>query len=147
MAIQNRDHAAPEQREVLHGSIKTAVTGASYSLLVVPYPCVVQAAAWAAYGLSGAPGYMLQAHRFTSAGATVIDLGVSAQLMAIATGTSGAAAGWSGIRTLGSSLLQLQQGDVLKVTSSVANTAALEVAVAVVVQKSQDIVSALGLSS
>lgn len=148
MAIQNRDHAAPEQREVLYGAKQAlVVTGASVSLLVVPYPCNVQAAAFAAYGLSGAPGYMLQAHRWTSSGATVIDLGVSAQIMSVATGVSGPAAGWSGIRTLGSSLLQLQQGDVLKLTSSVANTAALEVAVAVVVQKTQDIVSALGLSS
>ncbi len=150
MAITNRDHQISEQREVLQLSAKSAtfiVTGTSYTLGVVPYPCEVQAAALAAYGLSGAPGYMLQAHRFTSAGETIINLGVSAHLFSAAVGLSGLAQGWSGIRTLGSSLLQLQQGDVLKVTTSVSNTAAAELAVAIVVKKTQDIVAALGLGT
>lgn len=150
MAIQNRDCATAQQRDVLHLSAKSAtfvVTGTSYTLGVVPYPCALQAVQVAAYGLSGAPGYMIQAHRWLGTAATLIDLGLSAMLVAVAPGISGAAQGWSGIRTLGSSLLLLQTGDVLKVTTSVANTAAAELCVALVVQKTQDIVSQLGLTS
>ncbi len=102
MAIVNRDLSTSEKRVVVHAKVAAdvAVTGASYSLAVVPYACDLQAAEIAAYGLSGSPQFKLQAHRWTSAGATLIDLGVSNLIFSVATGVSGPASGWSGIRAL-----------------------------------------------
>lgn len=149
MAIQNRDNALSQQRDVFTIKVGVApvVTGESYGVFVVPYPCAVQAAFFAAYGLSGSPQYMLRAHRWLGTGATSIDLGISNITIAAAPGISGGAQGWSGLRSLGSSLLQLQTGDVIVVGTAAANTAADDLSVSVVVQKSQDIVQHFGLST
>lgn len=150
MAIQNRDNGLSQQREVLSLAPRGAsfiATSASYALGIIPYPCAVQAAFFAAYGLSGSPQYMVRAQRWLGTGVTVIDLGISNITVAIAPGISGGAQGWSGLRTLGSSLLLLQAGDILSLVSSGANTAAADVAVSLVVQKVQDIVQHYGLST
>ena len=147
MPIQNRDLSTSEQRVVFTQRIAAAVTGASYTVINVPYACELQAADFSAFGLSGAPAYKLHNFRWTAAGSTQIELGTAPEIMAVATGISGPAASWSGIASLGSTLLQLQRGDLIQIESSVANTAALELNVSLVVKKSADIVSALGLGT
>jgi hypothetical protein len=147
MAIQNRDNGLSQQREVLPGRVSAAVTGESYTLITVPFACAVQAAFFSVSGLSGSPQYMLRALRFTSAGATSIDLGISNITIAGAVGLSGGAQGWSGLRTLGSSLLLLQAGDAIVLGTAGANTGADDVAVSLVVQKTQDIVQHFGLNT
>lgn len=147
MAIVNRDLSTSEQRVVITSTIQGVATGASYAVYVVPYACALEAAAFAAYGLSGSPQVKLHNHRWTAAGATQIELGVSNLIFSVATGVSGPAAGWSGIQTLGSTLLQLAQGDVIQVETAGTNAGAGEVAVSLVVKKTADIVSALGLST
>lgn len=147
MAICNRDNGLSQQREVLHSKVVGTVTGTSYALNVIPYPCAVQAVFAAAYGLSGTPQLAFNVHRWIGTAATVIALGISNLVVSAAAGVSGGAQGWSGLRTLGSTLLQLQAGDVLSVTSSGTNAAAGEASIAVVVQKTQDIVQHFGLST
>ena len=149
MPIQNRDNGLSQQREVFSFKVGTApvVTGESYGAFIVPYPCAIQAAFFAAYGLSGSPQYNLKVNRFTSGGATSISVGISNITIAAAVGVSGGAQGWSGLATLGSTLLSLQAGDVLVVGTAGANTAADDLSIALVVQKSQDIVQHFGLST
>lgn len=148
MAIQNRDNGLSQQRDVLVSRVALPVTGESYGLITVPFPCAVQAAYFSAYGLSGAPQYNIKAHRWLgTAGATSISLGISNITVSVAVGVSGAAQGWSGLNTLGSSLLQLQAGDVLVLGTAGANTGADEVAISIVVQKTQDIVQHFSLST
>lgn len=148
MPICNRDNGLSQQREVLAARLATPVTGESYGLIVVPFPCNVQAVYFAAYGLSGTPQYNLKAHRWLgTAGATSINLGISNVVVSVAVGISGGPQGWSGLNTLGSSLLQLQKGDVIVLGTAGTNAAADDVSVSLVVQKSQDIVQHFDLST
>jgi len=148
MPIQNRDLGVSEQRRELFSAINaTTATGASVILQVVPYACAVQAVSVAALGLSGAPQLDFRVLRWTSAGATIFSLGISNLTIAGAVGLSGPAQGWSGIRALGNTLLALQSGDVLAATVAGTTTAFEKAAICVVVQRSADIVSALGLST
>lgn len=147
MPIQNRDNGLSQQREVLSARVATPVTGESYALINVPFPCNVQAAYFGAQGLSGSPQYNLRAVRFTSGGQTTINLGISNIIVAAAVGISGGAQGWSGLATLGSTLLQLQAGDVLVLGTAGTNAAARDLAVSIVVQKSQDIVQHFALTT
>lgn len=149
MPIQNRDNGLSQQREVFSFKVGTApiVTGESYGAFIVPFPCAIQAAFFAAFGLSGSPQYNLKVSRFTSGGATSISVGISNITIAVAAGVSSSSQGWSGLNTLGSTLLQLQSGDVLVVGTAGANTAVDDLSIAVVVQKSQDIVQHFGLQT
>lgn len=147
MAIQNREKGTSEQREVINISQNSAVvTGASIVGPIVPFSCNLEGAYFTALGLSGSPQYMLNVLRFTSGGATTIALGVSNVVVSVAHGVS-ALTGWSGIRAAGSSLLALQAGDMLVVTSAGANTAAEKISIAAVVRKTADIVQHFGLST
>lgn len=146
MPILNRDNATSEQRAELGGQINSAVTGASYFIGIIAYPCVFEAATIAAAGLSGAPQYMLNVSRMVAgSGVTVFALGIS-NLIALEQGLSGPVE-WAGVRTAGSTLLILQKDDLITVSSSVANTAALQVNVAFVVRKTQDIVQHFSLTT
>jgi hypothetical protein len=146
MAITNRDLDVSEQRQVLQAQVNSTIaTGVSLMLWQVTTPCAAQAGAFAALGLSGSPQYMLNVLRWTSAGSTIIPLGISNITVSAAVGVSGAAQGWSGIRAAGSSLLVLQVGDAIMLSSAGTNAAAEKLAVALVVQKTSDIASQLGL--
>lgn len=149
MAIQNRDNGLSQQREVFSFKVGTApiVTGESYGAFIVPYPCAIQAAYFAAFGLSGSPQYNLKVSRFTSAGATSISVGISNITVSVAAGVSSSSQGWSGLATLGSTLLQLQAGDVLVVGTAGSNAAADDLSIALVVQKTQDIVQHFSLAT
>lgn len=148
MPIQNRDLGVSEQRRELYTELNAAVvTGASVLLKTIPYACAVQGVAVSALGLSGTPLLDFRVLRWTSAGATVFSLGISNLTLGVAVGVSGPAQGWSGLRAGGNTLLNLQNGDVLALTLSGANSALEKAAVCVVVQRSADIVSSLGLST
>lgn len=145
MPIQNRDKGTAEQRDIYNENQAAALTGASYLLATIPYPCVFEAATIATAGLSGAPQYMLAVSRLTSGGLTTINLGVST-MIGLEYGSSGPV-GFSGIRAAGSTLLNLQAYDEIVLVTSVANTAAAQVNVSFIVRKVQDIVNQYGLTS
>jgi hypothetical protein len=145
MAITNRDLDASEQKEVFHWRGHTQInTGYTSWIGVVPFPCVVQSARAVAVGVSAAMQVAFQAQRF-AAGNTVIGLGIS-NLILSNFGTSGCL-GYSGLAAAGSTLLQLQQGDILMFETAVTNSAASQLALEVVVKKTQDIVAHNGVST
>jgi hypothetical protein len=82
----------------------------------------------------------MEVYRFVAgAGATTIPVGIS-NLVLVNAGTSGIQ-GFSGLAAAGSTLLQLQAGDVLQYTTSVSNGNATSIALNAVIKKTQDIVS------
>lgn len=149
MALVNRDKDASEQKDVYQyvsnfvGST-TVSTGATGWIAMMPYPGVIQSARLGAQGLSGAMQVALQVLRFASGG-TTIAVSIS-NMVCFASGLSGVQ-GYSGLAATGSTLLNLQAGDILQFETSVANTAARVLLLEVVVKKSQDIVSYNGIST
>ncbi len=140
MAIVNRDLDASQQKDVIHFRAGAAVaTGASLNVAVLPYPCSLQSLSAYATGVSNAMQVAINVQRWTAAGVTVIALGVS-NLVLQNYSTSGIL-GFSGLAVPGSTLLQLQQGDVLNLVTSVTNGNALDLVVDFVVKKLQDIVA------
>lgn len=139
MAIVNRDLDASQQKDVINFRSGAAVaTGASLNAAVIAFPCALQSVAAYATGVSNAMQVAFNIQRFAG-GATVIALGVS-NLVLVNFGTSGIL-GFSGLAAPGSTLLNLQQGDVLNLVTSVANGNALDLVVNFVVKKLQDIVA------
>lgn len=143
MAIVNRDLDASQTKEVFYFSHATLSTGATRWIGLVPYPCTVQSMRATGVGVSNLQ-IALQAQRFAG-GNTVIALGIS-NLALANFGTSGAP-GYSGLAAAGSTVLNLQAGDILMIETSVANAIATSVILEVVVKKTQDIVSHNGISS
>ncbi len=146
MAIVNRDKDVSETKEVIQYASNTAVaTGATVYLGMIPYPCSLQSIGGFALGVSNAMQLAFNCVRFTSGGQTAIILGIS-NLVLVNYGTSGAQ-GFSGLAATGSTLLNLQAGDVLSYTSSVTNGNATQIVLELVVKKLQDIVSYNGVST
>lgn len=140
MAIVNRDLDPSQQKDVVvYCSNGAVATGVTKFISVVPYPAVLQSLAAAAHGVSNAMQVAFNLERFTSAGVTVIPLGIS-NLVLQNFSVSGAL-GFSGLAAAGSTLLNLQYGDVLSMTTSVANGNALDLSLELVLKKVQDIVS------
>lgn len=149
MAINNRSLDASQQKDVYSfaGGIQGATqvsTGFTAWIAIMPYPCVIQSARLGAVGLSGAMQVALTALRF-AAGGTSIALGIS-NMVCNEIGTSGIM-GYSGLAAAGSTLLVLQAGDILQLTTSVANTAAKSLVLEIVVKKTQDVVAYNGIQS
>ena len=144
MPICNRDLDVSQQKVVLNLVSNAVVgTGATVIVGVVPYPAKIKKAEIAGFGLSGAPVYNVNVHRWTTAGLTVFDpLGVAVTL-AGAYGLSGAASAFS----VTSSPINLAYGDLLIIKSSGANTAVSGLVAGVAIQKLQDIVSDFGSST
>lgn len=144
MAIVNRDLSASEQKEVLYFVSQGAVaTGTTKVCHVLPYPCTLESVRSYALGVSSAMQVAFQVARFTSGGATAINLGISNMILQNA-GLSGVI-GYSGLAAAGSTLLQLQAGDVLQFVTSVANGNATDLSLNFVIKKVQDIVSYNGV--
>ncbi len=144
MAIVNRDLHVSEQKEVLYFVSQGAIaTGTTKVMHVLPYPCTLENVKAYALGVSNAMQVAFQVSRFTSGGATAINLGISNLVLQNA-GTSGAQ-GFSGLAAAGSTLLSLQAGDVLQIVTSVANGNATDLALNFVIKKVQDIVSYNGV--
>lgn len=145
MALVNRDKDPSEQKMEFNWVGATQInTGFTTWIAMVPYACVVQSARAVAVGVSAAMQVAFQAQRFAG-GNTVIGLGIS-NLILQNFGTSGVQ-GYSGLAAAGSTLLNLQAGDLLMIQTSVAASAASNLMVEVVVKKTQDIVSYNGVSS
>jgi hypothetical protein len=144
MAICNRDLDVSEQKTLLNYATNAefAVSVTAYVGLV-PWPSRIKKAGVTARGLSGAPVYNINVHRWTTAGLTVFDpLGVAATVVG-AYGLSGASVQFS----VTTSPILLQADDLLVIKSSGANTSALGVVASIILQKTQDIVSDFGTSS
>ncbi len=146
MAIVNRDKDASEQRDVISASLGALATGVTKQVAVLPYPCTLQSLRAAALGVSNAMQVAIQVNRFIAGtGATAINLGIS-NLVLVNVGTSGVQ-GFSGLAAVGSTLLALQQNDVLQIVTSVANGNTTDLAIEFVVKKTQDIITLNGASS
>lgn len=144
MAILNRDLDPSQQKEIFAWQGTTQVTTGNTAWIgIIPYPCTVQSARAVSVGLSLAPTVALQVQRFAP-GNTVIALGIS-DIVLNAFGTSGSL-GYSGLAAPGATVLNLQQGDILMFQMNGSTAAALQLALEVVVKKTQDIVAYNGVS-
>lgn len=138
MGIINRTLDASEQKEVIDRRIGGTVTGTAYPIYTAAYPSTISDARAVALGLSGTPTSTLGIQRFiTGVGATTITVGGA--LTAVAFGTSGLQR--FSLPATGSTLLNLQTGDVLTVTAAGTNAALVSLQVTVVAQAIQDVKS------
>jgi hypothetical protein len=145
MALVNRDKDPSEQKMEFNWVGATQInTGYTAWIAMVPYPCTIQSARAMAVGVSAAMQVAFQAQRFAG-GNTVIALGISNMILQNF-GTSGIQ-GYSGLAASGSTLLNLQAGDVLLFQTSVANSACSNLLLEVVVKKTQDIVAYNGVQT
>lgn len=140
MAIVNRDLDASQQKEAFAAVLSTAVAasaGISYNAVQVPYPCTLKAVSIAAGSISGAPQIAIDVKRWTSGGVTTIPY-VSSTLAVLAYGASAA---YQTVTLNGSTLVNLQAGDVIVVNQlfSGGNVAVGGAVVTAVVQAVQDI--------
>ena len=138
MAITNRSLDVTEQKEVIQASYAAVATGATLLNAVVPYPCTLTDIRVAAIGLSGSPTYTFYVGR-EYIGAGFSAQAVTGALTAQAVGTSGIQR--ASLLAAGSTLLNLQAGDVVFAVSGAANTAVTGLAIALVAQATQEIKS------
>lgn len=133
MGIQNRS-LEDEQKKELHCSlIRETTTAESDIIFHAPHPMTVDSAKLSAVGLSGSPTAQLQIQRFvTGAGQTTIALGPAVSLVAVGT---------SGPQSFSFSSTALQAGDQIVATHAGANAAAAQLAIALVVEATEDIKS------
>lgn len=133
MGIQNRS-LEDEQKKELHCSlIRGSATGESDIVFHAPHAMDIDSAKLSAVGLSGSPTAQLQIQRFvTGAGQTTIALGPAVTLVAVGT---------SGPQSFSFSSTALQAGDQIVATHAGTNAAVDQLAVAMVVEATQDIKS------
>lgn len=144
MAIVNRTMDSSEQRKVLENLAGPTGTGATVIIGQVPWPCIVDAAQFAAFGLSGAPTAQLVVNRFiVGQGFTAFNLGSANVLPAF--GTSGVLAVGASLPAAGSTLNTLQTNDVILVQTGGANSAVTGLSVGIVLRPIQDVKKAFGL--
>ena len=136
MGIVNRTMDASEQKMQMDQVISTTKTGVAYPIFRAPCPMVISDARSAAMGISGTPTSTLNIQRFVL-GAGLTTIAVSGALTVLAQGTSGPQQ--YSLPAAGSSLLQLQAGDVLVATQGGANAGFNSLYVALVVNATQDI--------
>lgn len=138
MGIINRTLDASEKKEAIAQRIGPTVTGVAYPIYTAAYPSTISDARAVALGLSGTPTSTLGIQRFIAGtGATTITVGGA--LTAVAFGTSGLQR--FSLPATGSTLLNLQAGDVLTVTTGGTNAALVNLQVTVVTEAIQDIKS------
>lgn len=135
MGIINRTLDSSEQKESIVLTNSNLPTG-DQMVALVPRACTITDVKMSALGISGAPNYRLTGVRFT-AGTGGATFAIGSTLAVTAYGTSGYLS--YSLPATGSSLLQLQKGDLLVVDSGGSNAAADAVIVEVVVQNIQDI--------
>lgn len=144
MAITNRSLDSSQQNLVLESSYGAVATGSTLFVGVVPANSTLQKCLLSATGLSASPAYALRILRFiVGTGITTINptnnTGVPPEF-----GTSGSIS--MSLLAAGNTLLTLLAGDVMTLTSSVSNSAVTNLAVAIVIKETQDIVSTLGIT-
>lgn len=145
MAIINRDLDASEQLHTVSGAHSLVVANVSRDFCKIASAGDIKAIAISARAVSGAPIAFMDIKRWSGAGVTTIQ-GVGLTLVLTAHGISTA---WLAmpLAAAGSSLLSVQAGDVCVLrTANVANTAADDVTLDVVVKAAQDIKQTFGVS-
>jgi len=141
MAIVNRDCEASQQVDVIEKSFVSVASGATLLLAMPAYPCTVKiAAAWGS-GVSYAP--ILSFFKVETLGASAQAVGISG-LVVLGQSSAIAMTGFSGLAAAGSTLLNMNAGQLLvgAITGTSANIGQL--AVSVVLKKTQDVVSYFG---
>lgn len=143
MGIINRTYDPSEQHQTLVAHLGAVPVTTTRALFIAPYPVKLKQVKYSILGLSGAPTHKLQLSRFVvGAGLTSIEIVAAGAVVAV--GTSGVQA--MTLPAAGSSLNNLQTGDVLEIVSAGANTAVAEATYEVVMQALQDIKSYFGTS-
>ena len=137
MAITNRAMDASEQKEALKVTVSNAVNGQDIVLGVIERPQTISDCKVMGLGVSGAPNVLLKALRFVAGtGGSSFLIGSTFPFTTYA--TSGMLS--VSLPASGSTLLQLQKGDVLVAVHGGGTGAATTVtAIEVVLQNIQDI--------
>lgn len=143
MAIVNRDCDVSQQKEVVNLNVGAVATGATRFVYVAPFPFTLQSVRNAAAGVSNAMQVAFE--KITGAGSSGIPIGISN--MILQNRSVSGVIGFSGLAAVGSTLLNFNAGDVLQIVSSVANGNATDLALQLVVKKTQDIVSHNGVAT
>lgn len=144
MSIVNRNFSGSEQREVWHDNTGVLATSVTRPFYIAPFNCALEQIKVAATGISGSPTWQFSIDRFiTGVGLTTIS--TFATLLSVqAMGTSGVQS--VVLASAGSTLLQMQSGDMLKYVSSGSNSAVTAASITAVVQVLQDVKSFYGTS-
>lgn len=161
MAIVSRDLDASERKEffeyssfpktallaVAGNSLLQSVVGISTvtQMFMMPMAGVLQSGKIYTKGNSGVPEVTLLNLRWN--GTALASFAISISAMPCTLGTSIGPQGFSGLPAAGSTLLNLQEGDVLALVTSAANTAIGDFILQLVVKKTQDIVAFNGIST
>lgn len=141
MGIINRSLGESEQKIDWQCDVSPMVTSQTYVLAISPFgPAQLYGAQICATGLSGSPSVSLWIQRFVAgAGVTSINIGGSLTLQAF--GTSGI----QSMTMINSVTNVIQQGDLLMLSTSGSNTAAVQTQVTLTIRSLQDIKSHFGL--
>jgi hypothetical protein len=145
MGLINRDKDVSEQKEVINVSWPALATGLTIVVWQAPYPCTVVDCRIGAVGLSGSPTIAFQTNRFIAGTGITVLTGIAGTYTELALGTSGPFQ--ASLQAAGSSLLALQQGDVITIQTGGANAAIASVALQLVVKKTQDILQVNNVST
>lgn len=136
MGIVNRTKDLSEQKESLTVVATNPVTGQDLPIAIIERACVITDAKVSLLGISGAPNILLKALRFV-AGTGGSSFAIGSTFTFSAFGTSGFAS--YSLPAVGSTLLNLQKGDLLlAVQAGGASAASTTTVIDVVVQNIQD---------
>ncbi len=137
MGIINRTNDASEQKEIFTATQVNVVNSMDIPVGIVERACVAQSAAITLLGISGAPTAVLKALRFVAGtGGSSFVLGTTFAITAF--GTSGYMS--YSLVASGSTVLNLQKGDLLVVTAGGGTgAAATAMTIDIVVQNLQDV--------
>lgn len=141
MAIINRDLSESERRaagpyQAVAGPTATGVTGI---ICAVPYAASLDVAVAMAFGTSGSPTVQLFCNRFIpGTGFTAFSIGGALTVAAYGTSGVGAATFGMSLPVIGSTLTQLQAGDVLLFQTGGSNSAVTGLVIDVVLRPLAD---------
>lgn len=137
MAIVNRDLDVSQQKHIIEHQLGAVATGATKFFFIAPFPCVLEQVRVSAAGVSNS--MQIAFEKITGAGSSGLPIGISN--MVLQNRSVSGIVGFSGLAAVGSTLLNLQYGDVVQIVSSVSNGNATDLLVQAVVRKVQDVVS------
>lgn len=140
MAIVNRDLDQSQQRTEVNENLGSLATGVTRHVCLISAPAILETVRVSAQGVSNAMQLAFEVIR--GAGSSGIPIGIS-NLVLQNRSVSGVVS-FSGLAAAGSTLLSLAAGDVIQVVSSVTNGNATDLALSIVLRKSQDIISQWG---
>lgn len=136
MGIANRTFDATEQQESIKVTLDNPVNAQDHVVAIIERPQTIQSAAVSLLGISGAPTVLLKALRFV-AGTGGSSFNIGSTVAPGAFGTSGYLS--FSLPASGSTLLNLQKGDlIVAVTGGGAAAAATTLVMDIIVKNSQD---------